>query len=141
MTILPKIALAGEHIFRILGQYLWVLTQYLRVLSQYLQVLSRWIHLNIVYLILTGGKMKSGNTKSIFAKKKCRQICFGSCHLGTVFVWQKRQKVKVMKQKKCWLATIFKRRKKCVLGVYYYYCDEKWLLLQMILFCVFEYLI
>ena len=35
--VLASIALAGEHIFQVLGQYLWVLPQYLRVLS-------RWIH-------------------------------------------------------------------------------------------------
>ena len=44
VTILANIALAGEHIFQVLGQYSWVLPQYLRVLSQYLRVLSRWIH-------------------------------------------------------------------------------------------------
>ena len=44
LTILANIALAGEHIFQVLAQYLWVLPQYLRVLSQYSQVLSRWIH-------------------------------------------------------------------------------------------------
>ena len=44
VTILVNIALAGEHIFQVLGQYSWVLPQYLRVLSKYLRVLSRWIH-------------------------------------------------------------------------------------------------
>ena len=44
VTILANIALAGEHIFQVLGQYSWVLPQYLQVLSQYLRVLSRWIH-------------------------------------------------------------------------------------------------
>ena len=44
MTILANIALAGDHIFQVLGQYPWVLPTYLRVLSQYLLVLSRWIH-------------------------------------------------------------------------------------------------
>ena len=37
VTILANIALAGDHIFQVLGQYSWVLPQYLRVLS-------RWIH-------------------------------------------------------------------------------------------------
>ena len=41
VTILANIVLAGEHIFQVLGQYLWVLPQYLRVLSKYLRVLSR----------------------------------------------------------------------------------------------------
>ena len=44
VTILLNIALAGDHIFQVFGQYSWVLPQYLRVLSQYLRVLSRWIH-------------------------------------------------------------------------------------------------
>ena len=44
VTILAKIALTGEHIFQVLGQYWWVLPQSLQVLSQYLRVLSRWIH-------------------------------------------------------------------------------------------------
>ena len=43
VTILANIALAGDHIFQVLGQYSWVLPQYLQVLSQYLRVLSRWI--------------------------------------------------------------------------------------------------
>jgi len=43
VTILANIALAGDHIFQVLGQYSWVLPQYLQVLSKYLQVLSRWI--------------------------------------------------------------------------------------------------
>ena len=41
VTILVNIALAGDHIFQVLAQYLWVLPQYLQVLSQYLRVLSR----------------------------------------------------------------------------------------------------
>ena len=44
MTILANIALAGEHIFQVCGQYSWVLPQFLQVLSQYFWVLSRWIH-------------------------------------------------------------------------------------------------
>ena len=38
MTILANIALAGEHIFQVLAQYLRVLLQYLRVLSQYAMI-------------------------------------------------------------------------------------------------------
>ena len=42
MTILANIALAGEHIFQVLAQYLWVLSQYLRVLSRWIQPKSLW---------------------------------------------------------------------------------------------------
>ena len=45
VTILANIALAGDHIFQVLGQYSWVLPQYLRILLKYLGVLSRWIQL------------------------------------------------------------------------------------------------
>ena len=38
VTILANIALAGEHIFQVLAQYLRVLLQYLRVLSQYAMI-------------------------------------------------------------------------------------------------------
>ena len=53
VTILANIALAGEQIFQVLGQYSWVLPQYLQVLSQYLWVMSRWVHprLRLMYSI------------------------------------------------------------------------------------------
>ena len=41
MTIISNIALAGEHIFQVLGQYSQVLQQYLQILSKFLRVLSR----------------------------------------------------------------------------------------------------
>ena len=41
VTILANIALAGEHISRLLAQYSLVLPKFSQVLSQYLRVLSR----------------------------------------------------------------------------------------------------
>ena len=60
VSILVNIALAGEHIFQVLGQYSWVLPQYLWVLSQYLRVLSRWIHPRYLSNFLTWSKLLLG---------------------------------------------------------------------------------
>ena len=61
VTILANIALAGEHIFQVLGQYSWVLPQYLQVLSQYLRALSRWIHPLGLILSCLIEKVKNAN--------------------------------------------------------------------------------
>ena len=58
---LANIALAGKHIFQVLGQYSWVLPQYLQVLSQYLRALSRWIHPLGLILSCLIEKVKNAN--------------------------------------------------------------------------------
>ena len=76
VTILPNIALAGDHIFQVLSQYSWVLPQNVQVLSLYLRVLSRWIHPKAQKPLFHG---------TIYSKKNCKKYFDRDCKVGKVY--------------------------------------------------------